>query len=202
MAALAAVLCNAAILAALWLDLRGTERVGRSTDEIKTFALPVAAATETPDVRPTQRKGTPASPAPDSSLAFPAPTSIATLVADTPRTLPALPDLPVAIVPPREIEESENAQADAAWADYQAKVWAWIAARKPRGIHLPGEVLLAFTLDTEGRLVTAEIMRPGGNVQLDRLALRTLANAAPFPPPPPAVGNRPLRFTIRFGFRQ
>ncbi len=112
-----------------------------------------------------------------------------------------LPRLPGAPAPSPPVEEREDAQANSAWNDYQAKVWARIAARKPRGIHLPGEVLLAFTLDPEGRLVSADILRSGGNSQLDRLALRTLANAAPFPPPPPAVGDRPLTFTIRFGFR-
>lgn len=60
---------------------------------------------------------------------------------------------------------------------------------------------MAFTLHSDGRLIAVEILRSGGNLQLDRLALRTLTGSSPFPPPPPTVRDRPLRFTIRFGFR-
>ena len=201
MAAMAAVLCNAAIIAALWLDLGGTERSGSRADEIKTFALPVAAAPDPPGPRPARRKSLPASPALPPSSAVPAPAQLAAPAPDHPRAIAALPDLPVAPAPSPPVAAREDAPANSAWNAYQAMVWARIAARKPRGINLPGEVLLAFTLDTEGRLVTAEIMRSGGNAQLDRLALRTLANATPFPTPPPAVRDGPLTFTIRFGFR-
>lgn len=204
--ALAALLCNAIILAALRHDFDWIGQTGgnRTIEEMKSFALPAPELHQPPDPPRRERRPistlSPARPSamtPARPAAAPAPAPISVPAVESVRT--AAPNPPSA--PAESALRAEDRQTDAAWDAYQAKIWARIAARRPQGIHLPGEVLIAFTLDTDGRLVSAGILRSGGNAQLDRLALRTLTDSSPFPPPPPAVRDRPLRFTIRFGFR-
>lgn len=92
--------------------------------------------------------------------------------------------------------------ADTAWNSYQLLLWRQVLARRPDGLHLSGEATLRFTLDMNGALIDADIARSSGNRMLDRLALRTLRNAAPFPTPPEEIRDRILTFTIRFQFNR
>lgn len=84
---------------------------------------------------------------------------------------------------------------------YQKILWQQVASRRPPGIHLEGEAFVAFTLDRAGRLLTASIEQTSGNKLLDRLALRTVRTAAPFPPPPVELPDHALRFSLAFNFR-
>lgn len=83
-------------------------------------------------------------------------------------------------------------------AAYVQALWTRIAAARPTGTMLQGEALVGFTLDADGRLVTLELLQSSGNGLLDRLALRTVRRAAPFPPPPAAAG-RAFRIAFHFG---
>lgn len=90
--------------------------------------------------------------------------------------------------------------SDSALASYQRQLWAHIAARRPGGINLPGIAMIRFAVDEGGRLASVELAATSGNAALDRLALRTVRNAAPFPAPPrDAHGDRPV-FLIPFSF--
>ena len=86
------------------------------------------------------------------------------------------------------------------FAAYQRQLWARISARKPAGIHLAGVATLRFTVAGDGTLVAIELVASSGNDVLDRLALRTVRNAAPFPAPPPGVERDQLVFSIPFSF--
>lgn len=97
------------------------------------------------------------------------------------------------------------APSHAALEIYQKILWQQVASRRPPGIHLEGEAVVAFTLDRAGRLLFASIEQTSGNKLLDRLALRTVRTAAPFPSPPvelvPAdLPNGVLRFSLAFNF--
>ncbi|WP_084615566.1 energy transducer TonB [Solimonas flava] len=83
-------------------------------------------------------------------------------------------------------------------AAYVQALWTQIAAARPTGTALQGEALVGFTLDADGRLVALELLQSSGNGLLDRLALRTVRRAAPFPPPPAAAG-REFRIAFHFG---
>jgi protein TonB len=83
---------------------------------------------------------------------------------------------------------------------YQRQLWARIVARKPSGIHLAGVATVRFSVRDDGALIDVELAASSGNAALDRLALRTVRNAAPFPAPPMGVERDQLDFTIPFSF--
>lgn len=85
-------------------------------------------------------------------------------------------------------------------AAYQRQLWSRISARKPSGIHLAGVATVRFSVGDDGALIAVELAASSGNAALDRLALRTVRNAAPFPAPPMGVERDQLVFTIPFSF--
>lgn len=123
---------------------------------------------------------------------------------------PALPKAhqsapPVAISPPQSIVAPPTAApAPVALPSsvemYQETLWQWVAARRPQGIYLEGEATIAFTLDRQGRLISASIAQSSGNKLLDRLALRTIRTAAPYPTPPADMPDEALHFRLVFSF--
>lgn len=116
---------------------------------------------------------------------------------------------PVAMPAPAQMPQAPAPQAAApapaathvAAEVYQKILWQHVASRRPQGIHLEGEALVAFTLDRAGRLLSASIEQTSGNKMLDRLALRTVRTAAPFPPPPVSLPDDALRFSLAFNFK-
>lgn len=86
-------------------------------------------------------------------------------------------------------------------ADYAGKIWAAIAAHKPRGIRLDGTAIVYFAIDANGALLGAHVAQSSGNAKLDTLALQTVESAAPYPKPPAVLEADDLRFTIPFAFR-
>ncbi len=73
------------------------------------------------------------------------------------------------------------------------------------GLHqdLRGSLDLHIELDPDGKLVSATIARPSGNAVLDDLALRIVAESAPFEPFPPEVRKNTtvVEITSTFYFR-
>lgn len=209
-AGLAAAICCLLMLAALDANLAGILR-STPTIEVSTFRLlPTSSPAAAPSVQrrsrtgeasrsssqpvraaetaPTDEKGeTVASP-----LSLPAPTvpTVAALSANRqPKTEPD--------TPPQQAHDDDT--KGTALAAYQRQLWARISARKPAGIHLAGVATLRFTVGDDGALVAVELVASSGNAALDRLALRTVRNAAPFPPPPDVERDQ-LVFTIPFSF--
>lgn len=134
-------------------------------------AVPVPQMSETPD------RAEEAAP-PDVAIPLPA-SGIVGL------PLPA----PVASVPDSDTR-----------ATYVRRVWEWIAVRRPPGIHLEGEAVISFSIDSDGHLRELSLVRSSGNAQLDRLALRTVRLAAPFPRPPESLDVATLDFALPFHF--
>lgn len=79
---------------------------------------------------------------------------------------------------------------------YAETVWAHLLAHRPRGLRQRGTVLLAFSLSRDGTLTRAEIAGPSGDAALDRAVLARLKAASPFPPPPAAMSDAALSFTV------
>jgi protein TonB len=84
---------------------------------------------------------------------------------------------------------------------YTALLWQRIATHRPAGIELAGSALVEFRLDRTGHLVSARITQSSGIVLLDRLALRAVKDAAPFPPPPADLAEADLAFAVPVNFR-
>ncbi|MEZ5654880.1 MAG: TonB family protein [Sphingobium sp.] len=207
-AGLAALLCNAALLGALATDFSCSQqpRKPNSTSALKIFALPAPLAPPVTLERTVAQPAIPHSqPARLNSHApeiVPVPTPYVLHSAAYVATAATLPDASVSEPSPsiQEVKQSQQAD-DTIWAEYQKAIWAYIVAQKPAGLHMAGEAVLAFSLDRDGSLIAVRIVRPSGNTMLDRVALRSLRNAAPYPPPPEPIQARDLQFTIRFSFR-
>ena len=63
------------------------------------------------------------------------------------------------------------------------------------------EILVSFTMDRSGRLVSAEVTRGSGDRAFDEAALAMLRRADPLPMPPPAVADDGLTFSLPVIFR-
>jgi len=143
-------------------------------------ARPQRVATAAPPVKPAPAPvgaGEADPLAPDSALASIGPASESVVPTDS------------APVPPGRADED-------AVRRYAEAVWTHLLAHRPRGVRLRGTVLLAFTLSRDGSVTGAAIARSSGEDVLDRAVLAGLAAAAPFPPPPAAIGDAALSFTV------
>jgi protein TonB len=65
---------------------------------------------------------------------------------------------------------------------------------------LTGTVLLRFTLDPQGEIVSRTIQQSSGSKVLDDAAVAALERAAPFPPLPNTVASGPLEMQVPFRF--
>ncbi|MBA3055478.1 MAG: energy transducer TonB [Sphingomonadales bacterium] len=83
---------------------------------------------------------------------------------------------------------------------YRSRLWQAIFANRPPGIAGEGRVDVGFRIDRGGNLISAEVAHSSGNALLDRLALRGVRKAAPFPPPPDGLDEQSLAFIIPVHF--
>jgi protein TonB len=82
--------------------------------------------------------------------------------------------------------------------NYASTVWATLASHKPKS-RQHGSTTVTFAIGRGGALGSLRISRSSGNAQLDKLALDTVRNAAPFPPPP-GIKSDVASYTIRIHF--
>jgi protein TonB len=85
-------------------------------------------------------------------------------------------------------------------ASYTARVRAHIESFKvyppqARRRHQTGVVGLSFTIDRQGRVLSAQITTSSGNPVLDQAALDMLSAAQPLPKPPSDLAGENLRMT-------
>ena len=78
---------------------------------------------------------------------------------------------------------------------YASKVWSALARHKPKAGQR-GSTTVVFAIGDNGALRGLRVGRSSGNTRLDQLALATVRNAAPFPPPPSGAAS----YTIRIDF--
>lgn len=63
-----------------------------------------------------------------------------------------------------------------------------------------GEVGVKFRVGRDGVLIDSAIERGSGSVRLDRMALRMVRQAAPFPAPDPVITDAQLVFSLPIRF--
>lgn len=85
-------------------------------------------------------------------------------------------------------------------AAYAAQLRQRILERRPRGLRKDGTATVAFHLDRAGQITGSTIAVSSGDVQLDRLALRMVRQAAPFPEPPRELPESKLDFSLSIRF--
>ena len=86
-------------------------------------------------------------------------------------------------------------------AAYGQLVWKKIAEAKPDGLHRKGSVDVQFVISPTGALISVEVLHSKGDAAFEALARKTLARAAPFPPPPSVLTQDDLYFEIPFNFQ-
>jgi protein TonB len=109
----------------------------------------------------------------------------------------AVPWKPMALAPADKpsIALSKAPTARPSGSAYASKVWSALARHKPKaGQH--GSTTVVFAIGGSGALRGLRVGRSSGNTRLDKLALATVRNAAPFPPPPSGAAS----YTIRIDF--
>ena len=103
--------------------------------------------------------------------------------------------------------QSPEGGAPEAELSYQQELQLWLQKYKryPRRLKrrgVEGEVLVAFTLDAEGRLLNEKIVRSSGESALDEAAVALLRAAEPMPAIPRALGvdqyrvEVPIRYSV------
>ena len=84
--------------------------------------------------------------------------------------------------------------------DYSSKIWSALACKKSIAGER-GSTTVTFAIGPAGALRFVRVSQSSGNVRLDQLALATVRNAAPFPPPP-VLRDGTAAYTIRIDFHQ
>ncbi len=89
--------------------------------------------------------------------------------------------------------------------DYMEMVRLRIESRKKypesaRSSRIEGRVKVRFTVDPEGRVVGAEVMKGSGNQTLDDAALSTVKDASPLPKAPPGFFKGSFQMEIILAF--
>lgn len=90
-------------------------------------------------------------------------------------------------------------------SDYLARLMAHLNAHKdyPRPAqeaHIQGVVLVHFTMDRQGRVLSFAIQKSSGVPLLDRGAQSTVMQAQPLPPMPPDFPGQTLTLTLPINF--
>jgi periplasmic protein TonB len=86
-------------------------------------------------------------------------------------------------------------------AAYGAMIRA-LLMRQPRAVGPAGTATITFAINERGMLRYSRISDSSNNSALDEMALTTVQNAAPFPPPPKALNAEALSYSIQIGFRE
>lgn len=78
---------------------------------------------------------------------------------------------------------------DVRWMSMVEAMLVSKVSKLPRTAHWQdgGQVVIYFHVDVSGRVISREIILKSGYPDIDALAMRALALAAPFPPPPPGL---------------
>lgn len=203
---------HAVLLAVAALAFHSTEIPEGETAALRAvvFSLPATpeAAGRPSGARPPEeqgkRKAAPTDTSRQAKVAEPAPS--ATLPSDlhetedfAARALPPPSVAPSTMAVPAEARSSSDSGPDIL-AAYAQQLRERILEWRPRGWRKEGTVIVAFSVDRAGHISKAELARSSGDVQMDRVALRMVRQAAPFPAPAQAIPSSKLAFTIPVRF--
>lgn len=190
-----------AFAAAIAIGSSGAAPGKSKTDHLTVIALEPPRPSQ-PAVRPrsvaapTQSEP---SPMPKTVLQVPPPGLVtrgpAAAVAEAKALPPPAAEAAAPPPPPRSAPPSPTALGG-----YTRTLWQHIAAHRPRGIRMSGTTVVRFRLSPQGTLISAEVAASSGNLNLDKIALRTVRQAIPMPPPPDGATGDQLIFTVAVEF--
>jgi periplasmic protein TonB len=120
---------------------------------------------------------------------------------------PPIPQVQVKEQPQQVAVKTEQSSGKAAGGDakaigrYMSQINSRVQRSKlPARTRAQGTVVVSFTINVDGQLLSRAVATSSGSQALDEAATATLDRAAPFPPIPPEVSVKPLAFTQSFKF--
>lgn len=169
---------------------------------------PAAPPVEPPAPKPVPVQPRPAKAAPPK----PAASAVEPVRAQPVESAPAA-EVPVAIqspapapvVPPPAAQPVTPAPDPALEDGYRTRIRQAVDEHKhyprmARRLELEGRVVVAFTVEADGRLAGVRVVESSGSELLDEAALEAVRQAAPFPPFPDGVERRQWDFTLPLSF--
>jgi len=96
------------------------------------------------------------------------------------------------------ISSSQSQQKGPGPVSYNAKIWSALARKKPKAGQR-GSTTVTFAIGPGGALRSVRVSQSSSNPRLDQLAVATVRNAAPFPPPK-ILKNGTAAYSIRIDF--
>lgn len=86
---------------------------------------------------------------------------------------------------------------------YEGKMYAHLAKKmvRPRAGERIGRVVVRFTVDPSGKVLSREVAQTSGIKGIDEAALASIDRASPFPPIPSDVASGPLERTVPIRYR-
>ena len=178
-------------------------------EQVMSEAQPVAKPDETP---PDETPELPPAPSPDAAVALqakpqPDVTPQQQAAATTTSAPPAINEriAPVAMAPTQGVPNDKNSEAVVTW---RTQVLALVEKNKrypeaARSRREQGTAQVSFTLDRQGMVVNARVIKGSGSTALDDEAIALLKRTQPFPAPPATfpgefvVVRQPIRFTVK-----
>ena len=170
--------------------------------------VPEQPPPERPEPKPIPAKPRPAKAAPPK----PAASAVEPVRAQPVESAPAA-EVPVAIqspapapvVPPPAAQPVTPAPDPALEDGYRTRIRQAVDEHKhyprmARRLGLEGRVVVAFTVEADGRLARVRVVESSGSELLDEAALEAVRQAAPFPPFPDGVERRQWDFTLPLSF--
>jgi periplasmic protein TonB len=88
-------------------------------------------------------------------------------------------------------------------ATWQKELMAHLDKHKryPASSQRTAEIVVSFALDRRGHVLSTSIVKGSGDTALDEAALAMVRKSDPVPPPPPAVADEGLNFTLPVIFK-
>jgi protein TonB len=88
-------------------------------------------------------------------------------------------------------------------ATWQKELMAHLDKHKryPASSQKGAEIVVSFALDRKGHVLSTSIVKGSGDTALDEAALAMVRKSDPVPPPPPAVADEGLNFTLPVIFK-
>ncbi len=179
--------------------------------------VPLAANNVTPPVEPSAPEATadatvdleltPIAPGAEiSSATAEDQTAIASSPVDTATPVPELASVaPRDTVTARTVRSESEVDLQGVIADYAALLKVWVG----RHMHYPvrarlngieGTAVMRLVMSRDGRILSYQLERTSGHVELDREAIRTIKRASPFPPLPPEMKQVELKLRLPLVF--
>jgi len=86
-------------------------------------------------------------------------------------------------------------------SEYRGKLYQHLERKKvnPRSREA-GTVVVRFTVDTSGQVISREVTASSGSKTLDEAAVASIDKAAPFPPMPGDIASAPMVVSVPFKF--